>query len=96
MIIIVEGKASFGATPLEYIADMLRYDRGEVLYMLEEIDEPHFLAIIKATRNTEDRWRSFGLTVRESYRDFPMPTETVMYEDECADCGRAICDGGCN
>jgi|TARA_R110000744_G_scaffold265751_1_gene379816 hypothetical protein len=77
MIITVEGRAHFGSTTVEYIADMLRYDEGEILFMLEEEKGDNFLAVIQCEKLTEDRWNSFGLTVRESYYRFPLNTAII-------------------
>jgi len=63
----VQGKASFGATPSNYIADMLRYDQGHLISITPSENDQvpnvgqEFEAIIQCDRFTQDRWHSFGL-----------------------------------
>ena len=81
MIIIVEGPAAYGSHPLEYIADMLRYDDGEVLSLVRFSPEPDFIAIIKCSRYTPDRWTSFGLVSRESFYRAPKIVSASDYDE---------------
>ena len=81
MIVTVEGKSHFGTTPRSYIEDMLRYDKGEILFMLEEGEGENFLTVIQCERFTELRWNSFGLTVQKSYHNFPIYTDITCYTD---------------
>ena len=47
------------------ILDMLRYDRGRVVYMDLVKENRSYVAIVKCPRYTEGRWDSFGIRTRE-------------------------------
>lgn len=97
MILIVQGRSMFGTTAEEDMADMLRYDSGTVLYVLEE--GRNFLAVVHTERYTEERWRSFLFSTRQAWHPFDLPEKMpIVGFPECADCGRpgGMCPEGCN
>jgi hypothetical protein len=47
------------------IADMLRYDKGRVLYLDVVKENRSFTAIVRCQNYTKGRWDSFGIRTRE-------------------------------
>lgn len=76
MIITVSGRSYYGSTAEEYMADMLRYDNGEVLYLLEQ--GRNFFAVVFCEIYTQDRWSSFGLITKEDFHPFSRPEKTEV------------------
>lgn len=104
MLLTIQGKSGYGADPDVYIADMLRYDGGEIM-LLREFDRGQFFAIIECERYTPDRWLSFGLRTDQLFTDMPYvyfaPTTPKVYhtsdyddpDEDCRDCGHLDCCG---